>query len=209
MKRKVIIAGIAVLFVSLVVVFYQRAEAEQENIQQGIANEIIRFHVLANSDTVIDQGVKLDVKNKVVKELQKDLADVSTVNEARMVISSKLDDIEHMAEDVLKQKGFDYEATVQLTKDYFPVKAYGDLVFPQGDYEALEIKIGKAKGKNWWCVLFPSLCFVDQTYQVVPDKSKDLLKDKLTEDEYDSLLSGESDVEYKLKVVEWWEDIWN
>lgn len=209
MKRKVIIAGIAVLFVSLVVVFYQRAEAEQENIQQGIANEIIRFHVLANSDTVIDQGVKLDVKNKVVKELQKDLADVSTVNEARMVISSKLDDIEHMAEDVLKQKGFDYEATVQLTKDYFPVKSYGDLVFPQGDYEALEIKIGKAKGKNWWCVLFPSLCFVDQTYQVVPDKSKDLLKDKLTEDEYDSLLSGESDVEYKLKVVEWWEDIWN
>ena len=209
MKRKFLIIGLAVTFVGITAFFYQRAKVEQENIQKGIAKEIIRFHVIANSDTVIDQGVKLEVKNTVVKKLQKDLVGVKTIDEARTIISKEMGEIEHTAQTVLKKKGFDYTAKVKLTDDYFPIKEYGDLVFPQGDYEALEIRIGKAKGKNWWCVLFPSLCFIDSTYQVVPEQSKELLKENLSQDEYESLLTGEGHVEYKFKIAEWWNDIWN
>ena len=122
MKRKFLIIGLAVTFVGSTAFFSQRAKVEQENIQKGIAKEIIRFHVIANSDTVIDQGVKLEVKNTVVKKLQKDLVGVKTIDEARTIISKEMGEIEHTAQTVLKKKGFDYTAKVKLTDDYFPIK---------------------------------------------------------------------------------------
>ena len=101
-----------------------------------------------------------------------------------------------------KQRAVVCKINAELGTCYFPVKEYGDLTFPAGEYKALKVNIGKSEGKNWWCVMYPTLCFVDSTYQNVPDESKEKLKENLTEEEYDSLLTGGDEVEYGFKIFD-------
>ena len=89
--------------------------------------------------------------------------------------------------EVIRREGYAYPVTAGLTTAYFPEKTYGDCTFPPGEYEALQIKIGEAEGHNWWCVLYPSLCFVDDTHGVVTEEKKEELKNVLTEEEYDTI----------------------
>ena len=102
-----------------------------------------------------------------------------------------------MAEQVIRKEGYTYEAKVELTESYFPIKTYGDAVFPAGIYDALKIQIGEAQGKNWWCVLYPNLCFVDSAYGVLDTEQKEMLKNVLTEEEYESIFNTSSD---KIKI---------
>ena len=95
-----------------------------------------------------------------------------------------MDALKEIAEKKIRQEGYDYPVTVSLGTTYFPVKEYGDMAFPAGDYEALRVQIGKSKGRNWWCVVYPSLCLVDGVYQTVPENSKDKLKQVLSTSEY-------------------------
>jgi len=159
-------------------------------VQQGIAKEIIRFHVLANSNSEEDQQLKMQVKDTVVSYLQEILKDTDSAADSREVLAGHLKDIEETAEQQIKQSGYQYPVQAVLTEAYFPVKTYGDCTFPSGDYEALQIKIGEAKGRNWWCVVYPSLCFIDSIQGVVPEENKEKLKNILTEEEYDSILEG-------------------
>lgn len=177
-------------------------------IQEDIANEIIRFHVIANSDSIRDQSVKLKVKDAVVESLTKKMREVQTKEEARIVIKSELSNMENIANNILLEEGENYKATASLTRQDFPVKLYGDMSFPAGNYEAVRIQLGKSEGKNWWCVMFPSLCLIDGTYQVVPDESKEKLKYVLTEEEYQSLLINQNvKVEPKFQLIEWWKKL--
>lgn len=173
------------------------------SIQEGIAEEIIRFHVIANSDSEEDQQLKLKVKETIVAELSKSLEKSKSIEESRNIIKENLSAIVDIAEAKILEEGYDYKVTAQLEPAYFPTKTYGDMTFPSGTYEALRVKIGKSEGKNWWCVMYPPLCFVDGTYSVVPDDSKDKLKHVLTEREYSELVtSGKVKVKPKLKIVE-------
>ena len=156
-------------------------------IQQGIAKEIIRFHVLANSDSEEDQGLKIKVKNRVVEYLHELLGDDTTLEETREAILSHMEEIRDISREVIRREGYAYPVTAGLTTAYFPEKTYGDCTFPPGEYEALQIKIGEAEGHNWWCVLYPSLCFVDDTHGVVTEEKKEELKNVLTEEEYDTI----------------------
>ena len=160
---------------------------EDSQIQKNIASEIIRLHVIANSDTVSDQTLKLQVRDSIIQDLQSVLKNSSSIEEARSILAKQLPQIQRKAEETIREKGYDYTVSVSLNQRYFPVKVYGDLTFPAGVYEALCLEIGKASGRNWWCVLFPSLCFVDETYAVVPEESKEKLQDSLSEEEYASL----------------------
>lgn len=175
-------------------------------LQQGIANEIIRFHVLADSDKEEDQQLKLKVKEQVVSYMQGELADASNIEQARVIIKENLEKIECLAEKTLEDEGVKNEVRAYLTKREFPVKSYGEFVFPEGIYETLQVEIGSAEGKNWWCVMFPSLCMIDESYTVVPDSAKEKLKENLTKEEYESL-QEEKKTEYKWKIVEWWKGI--
>lgn len=189
-------------------------ESTQE-IQQGISESIIRLHVIANSDTESDQELKLTVRNGIIRHLQSTLKSASTMAEARSLILSESDSIQQKAAQIIDQEGYSYPVTVSLTTRYFPIKVYGDLTFPAGDYEALCVEIGKASGRNWWCVLFPSLCFVDETCAVVPEDSKEKLQDSLSEEEYTSLEeknkqehsdnkeSGKASVHVRSALLDW------
>ena len=167
--------------------FHPDGTESPEEIQENIADNIIRLHVIANSDTDNDQSLKLKVRDGIIEQLQDTIAGTSSAAGAEKLLASQEDNIKNSALDIISGNGYNYPVNVSLEERYFPVKSYGDLIFPAGNYKALCVEIGEAKGRNWWCVLFPSLCFVDETYAVVPDSSKEKLKETLSEEEYESL----------------------
>lgn len=160
-----------------------KTRLEQE-IQQGIAGEIFRLHVIANSDTQKDQELKLEVKNQVVDFLEETVGETHSAEETKEAVLTHLAQIEEEARDTVEEKDYDYPVQAVVEKTYFPEKTYGDCTFPAGEYEALIIRIGDAKGKNWWCVLYPSLCFLDDTYAVVTEEKKEELQKVLTREEF-------------------------
>lgn len=202
------IAGIVVMLVVTGILMYLYGEATRGQKQQrAIAEQIIRLHVIANSDTDEDQELKMKVKETIVTYLRGEMQDATSVDEARQAIREHLPEIEEIAAEKMRAEGYEYSAEATLGESYFPVKEYGDLTFPAGNYEALRVKLGDSAGHNWWCVMYPSLCFVDSTYQVVPDTSKERLKESLTSEEYNSLLDGGEEVSYSWKVGEWLKDL--
>ncbi len=166
-------------------------------IQENIADNIIRLHVIANSDTDNDQALKLKVRDGIIDGLKETIAGTTTVTGAEEMLLAKKTNIQDSAMDIISCNGYSYPVNVSLEERYFPVKSYGDLVFPAGSYKALCVEIGEAKGRNWWCVLFPSLCFVDETYAVVPESSKEKLRETLSEEEYKSLEQNKEEKEEK------------
>ncbi len=122
---------------------------------------IVRLHVLANSDTVEDQALKLKVRDAVIEYMEKQ-DDLNSAGEARKYLSENLNRLEEIAEGVIASEGYDYSARADLGVRYIPEKAYGGITFPAGNYEALNITIGRGEGENWWCVLFPPLCLLEE-----------------------------------------------
>lgn len=174
-----------------------KARLERE-IQQGIAGEVFRLHVIANSDTEKDQGLKLKVKTRIVEYLKEILGEDANLEETKEAVLTHLTEIEREAENFIEEQGFDYPVEAVVEKTYFPEKTYGDCTFPAGEYEALKVKIGSAKGQNWWCVLYPSLCFLEDTYGIVTEEKKEDLKEVLTAEEFQEIL-GDSREKKKLR----------
>lgn len=128
-----------------------------------VKNSLIRFHVIANSDDEADQNLKIKVKNEVIDYLYPYLDKSTSVDESRDIIRDNMDKVKNIAEDVIRNNNYDYTVKVELNRENFPDKSYGNIILPQGNYEAFRIIIGSGEGKNWWCVMFPPLCFVDET----------------------------------------------
>lgn len=186
-------------------------------IQENVAKNIIRLHVIANSDSVTDQQLKLAVRDHIISSLQQKLSHADCIAEAQHIIRASQADICNTAKAVLTSRQSYAPVKVSLQTRYFPIKQYGDLTFPAGSYQALCVEIGKAEGRNWWCVLFPSLCFVDETTATVPDASKEKLKEHLSDEEYDTLLQeaiiptlqpssapkSNTRPEFRLGIIDW------
>lgn len=168
-------------------------------IQEEIASQILRFHVVANSDSVVDQSLKLVIKDKLTNALKPELKSAHNLDDARRIIEHNLSNLESLSNQVIKEHGFSYETKASITKGYFPLKVYGDLSLPPGEYEAIRIELGEANGQNWWCIMYPPLCFVDSTYSVVPDSSKEQLKELLSEEEYQSIFT-KKDLKIKVRL---------
>ena len=186
-KRKWVMAVSAVILSAMLTACVWRTEtvsAKMETAQKHMAEEVLRFHVLANSDSKEDQELKMTVKDEVVSWLEAKM-DCNSLEETKNIIRSHLTGIEEVAEETVRREGYSYPVQAALEWTDFPEKSYGDVTFPAGSYEALRIQIGEAKGHNWWCVLYPNLCFIDSVRAVVPEKGKKQLKHVLTDDEYD------------------------
>ncbi len=184
-KIKQIVCMSAALLLALVLTIEILGSIQIAAMQRNISEEVFRFHVIANSDSEEDQALKMKVKERVISFMQAELPDSKSVEITENWTRLHLEEIEIVAKMALEQEGCDDKVTAEVTNCYFPDKTYGDVTFPKGYYNALRIKIGDAKGKNWWCVLFPNLCFIDSIHAVVPQKGKDDLKAVLDEDEYE------------------------
>lgn len=187
-----IIATVLIAAVMTAGIVHARGEAlgvKMDRLQNKLAGEVFRFHVLANSNEEKDQELKLKVRDEVIAYMKSEIPDSSSVKETKQWAREHLDKIEEISGKVIEREGFDYPVQAKVCWCDFPDKSYGDIIFPAGRYEALRIEIGAAKGHNWWCVLYPSLCYTDAIHAVVPDSSKKTLSSLLGEDDYDALLS--------------------
>lgn len=189
-----IIIGLAYAYIT------SKPNNDISTIQQGISHKIIRFHVIANSDSDADQALKLKVKEAVVNYTAELLCNSKSISETEDLLSSHTNDIISIANNVISENDYDYPVTAEITDTYFPTKSYGSYTFPPGTYRAFQIKIGEAKGKNWWCVLYPPLCFIDISHGTVNPESEELLKETLTTDEFQTV-SDEYTVKYRFKYL--------
>lgn len=183
---------------------------QRQRMQQDISDAVIRFHVVANSDSIEDQRVKYEVRDTILGEVQCAMAAADTKAEAEEILQLQLEKITETANQVLSEQGMDYRARAVLEQTEFPVKTYGDLTFPAGSYEAVNVYLGTGSGQNWWCVMFPTLCLVDGTCEVVPEESKEKLKSSLSKKEYKYLLKKQKNgitVEYRFRLEEWLSEI--
>ncbi len=189
------IAGMTVV---TAVLFLGGIKIRQQSLQQGIAEKILRFHVLAASDTKEDQELKLEVRDAVGVYMEEELADALNKSESEELVRLHLGEIEAVAEQTIKEAGYDYPVTASLAYVEFPEKTYGAYVFPAGTYEALEVVIGEGKGHNWWCVMYPNLCFSGSVYEVVDEEAEERLREVLSTEEYEAVFSsGNVKVEWK------------
>lgn len=197
-KRRLSGLLIMVIVISLMVGYYRvNYTGNLDTVTEGIADSIIRFHVRADSDSEEDQEVKLKVKQAVVEYIEPLLADSESIDESRSILMEQSDNIKEVAINTLRSEGHSDSVNVYFENSYFPVKSYGDVTFPAGYYEAFRVDIGAAEGKNWWCVLYPPLCFVDAVYGVVPDESKQKLEGVLTEKEYQTVTHKGCQIKFK------------
>ena len=162
--------------------------------------KLIRFHVIANSDTEEDQELKLKVRDAVISYLQPKLEQSKSIEESEIIIKNEYDNLEEIANKVIVDNGYDYNVNIGLKYSYFPAKQYSSVVLPAGKYKALKIIIGEGNGKNWWCVMFPPLCFVDEQNGVIDEKTDKKLKEILTQEEYDLIMAKEKTEQQNLKI---------
>lgn len=202
MKNKILIVVLILIVLNLSscanVKSGQDFNLNNELVYEDIVNEIIRFHVIANSDSDEDQSLKLKVRDKVIEFVSSSLRNCESLDDARNFLISNKSEIESIAKSVVDENGYSYNVTSTLSRENFPDKVYGDVVFPQGEYEAYRILIGEAKGQNWWCVMFPPLCFVDGTKEVVD--SEEVIN--TLENNKDDDKGKENKIKFKFKLFE-------
>ena len=158
-------------------------------------DDLIRLHVLAHSDHPDDQAVKIKVRDAVIEYLTPHLAGAIDSSDARRIVSEQEEALEAVVRDTVADAGADYPVRLDTGRFEFPVRAYGGLVLPAGNYEAVRILLGEAEGKNWWCVLFPPLCFVSGTQATAVTPQLAAMDKNIPPDK----------VEFRLKLTEWWQ----
>lgn len=181
----------------------RKAEAARRaETQQHLAQEVLRFHVLANSDSEADQELKLKVRDRVLAFLEEEMPQAASADETADWVRAHIDAIEEVSRQVIAEESPEeaYTVSAAVTTCWFPDRTYGDVTFPAGNYEALRIEIGRGRGHNWWCVLYPGLCFLDSTNAVMPDQSREKLKNVLTEEEYSGITA---DTDFKIRWFFW------
>jgi stage II sporulation protein R len=181
MKNRKLIFSLALIISFIYMVsFHSNSQEAYMNLKDGI----IRLHVKANSDTEEDQALKLKVRDRILKETAPLLEKSESIEETRAIVKENLDNIKSIAEEVIKEEGKDYPVEVYFGMENFPTRKYGEMVLPAGEYEALLVTIGEGKGQNWWCVMFPPLCFVEMTHGIAAntEESLDIVTDDKDED---------------------------
>ena len=180
MKRRYVLAVIAIFMVLMGTMM----NVKWSHMKADLAGKVFRFHVLANSDREEDQALKMRVKEEILAYMKQELPTSDSAEITKAWARENLHNITDRAQQLVKREGYDYTVTAKVTSCDFPEKSYGDITFPAGEYEALRIEIGESKGQNWWCVLYPNLCFIDAVNAVVPQEGKEELKQVLEEDTY-------------------------
>ena len=191
------------LFVYTFICAFSYVNAVSSNIQDSV----FRLHVIANSDSEEDQNLKYIVRDKVLEYINSISGSQSSKEDVINLANNNINEIQKIAENTVHENGYNYEVKLNIGNFAFPTKTYGDISFPAGFYDALKIEIGKADGQNWWCVMFPPLCFVDVTSGIVPEDSKEIIKESLSDEEYELVSKNDDEVRFKFKIVEMFHNI--
>ena len=171
------------------------------SVSTDLSNNFFRLHILANSDSEEDQALKLKVRDNIIEYMETLTYDGLSKEEVVTLTQNHLDDFKKIAEETIKKEGFDYKVSLKIDNFYFPTKVYGNISLPAGYYDGLKIEIGEAKGQNWWCSLFPPLCFVDISSGVIDEEAEKNLKNNLSEEDFAIITSDSETVKLTFKIV--------
>jgi len=172
-------------------------------VSSNLSNAVFRLHVIANSDAEEDQALKMQVRDSLLDFMNDICANCTTKEEAISIAQAHQTDFEEIATQTILENGYNYSVKINIDNFYFPTKNYGDISLPAGLYDALRVEIGEAKGQNWWCVMFPSLCFIDISSGVVDEEAKENLEENLEEESYTIISeTKKTDVKFKFKIIE-------
>ena len=198
MKQNRMILILSLLLAAMVTWFlmWRTGMEARERMQERLAGEVLRFHILANSDSEEDQTLKITVRDRILDYLKEEMPETKNAQETARWIRRHVDELEEVGRRTMEEQGYDYPVNAAVTTCWFPDRTYGDMTFPSGNYEALRVELGDADGHNWWCVLYPSLCFTDTTCTVVSDEGRKGLKEVLTAEEYE-MVTATSDFKIK------------
>lgn len=167
---------------------------------QDLQDVVLRFHVRANSNEEEDILLKYEVRDAVLKQIAEDLSEDCTRDQVLAYMKEHMDQMEKTAAKVVKKAGYDYSIRVYLTNDYFPIRQYGEMVLPAGNYQALRIDIGAAEGENFWCILYPMMCYTLDSGAVVSHADEERLSEELSEEDYRKLFVDCDTEDNKVKV---------
>jgi len=170
-----------------------------------IRENVVRLHILAESDSEIDQQVKLKVRDALLKKNTELLSSKVTPENAEEYFKNSKDELEKCANEVLKENGFDYTAKITLGKEYYTTRTYEDLTFPAGTYTSVKVVLGSGEGKNWWCVMFPPLCVSVATGGIETDDGVNL--EEYLDEDGKRIVMSEGKFKVGFKVVEWYEKL--
>ena len=172
-------------------------------VSSDISNNVFRLHVIANSDTPDDQNLKYKVRDSLLNYMNTLCENINSKEDAIFMVETHKDNFKKIALDVIHSEGFNYNVNISIGTFNFPTKNYGDISLPAGIYDALRVEIGNASGQNWWCVMFPSLCFIDINNGIVDEDSKTILEKDLSKESY-SIVSDKSNytIKFKFKILE-------
>ena len=194
---------ILTLFILFIIYTTICAISYVQAVSSDISNSVFRLHVIANSNSDDDQALKYKVRDNLLHYMNDICSNCKSKQEAINIVTEHNDKFKQIALETIKNEGYSYNVNINIGNFKFPTKHYGDISLPAGYYDALKVEIGDAKGRNWWCVMFPSLCFVDISSGIVPNKSKEELKNVLSDEEY-SVISDDSnpEMQFKFKLLE-------
>jgi len=206
MKKKLnfILILTILIFIYIVLLSFNYSQA----ISYNLSDSVFRLHIIANSDSSADQELKLKVRDNIIEYMNTLTSSSSDKKDVISIVNNHLDSFKEIALNTIKENGYNYDVNIEIGNFHFPTKSYGDISFPAGNYDALKIEIGDAIGQNWWCVLFPPLCFVNSSTGVVPDDSKNTLKENINSESYEIISEGNnsndntSDIKIKFKIIE-------
>jgi stage II sporulation protein R len=201
MKMTIILTFLLIIYITICAISYA------QTISTDISNSVFRLHVIANSDSKEDQDLKYKVRDSLLKYMNSICSNCSSKQEAINIVEEHKDNFKEIALQTIKENNYSYNVNINIGNFEFPTKTYGDISLPAGYYDALRVEIGEAKGKNWWCVMFPPLCFVDVSSGIVPEESKELIENNVSEEEF-ALISENSsnDIQFKFKLIEFFAD---
>ena len=195
--------NLSLLMFLLFIYIFICAQSYVSAVSNNLSDAVFRLHVLANSDSDEDQALKLKVRDSLLNYMNNICSNCSTKKEAISLVNENSKDFQEIAEKTIIENGYDYSVNINIGNFYFPTKNYGDISLPAGFYDALRVEIGKAKGKNWWCVMFPSLCFIDVSSGIVDDTAKENLEENLENESYNIISNkNNSDIKFKFKLIE-------
>lgn len=175
--------------------------AYSDSVQGDLQDNLIRLHIIADSDSEADQSVKLKVRDEILKSVGEKMS-VSDKDECKTEIIENLDEVEEIADRVLKENGFDYTSHAEYGKFYFPEKTYKSMTLPAGEYYGVRVVLGSGEGHNWWCVMYPPLCFKEGEEVTLSRESEKILREKLDSDTYEIITQKNNEVVVKFKIVQ-------
>ncbi len=203
LKKGLVLFFLLLVFISISAFSYVNA------VSTHLSESVFRLHVLANSDSVEDQNLKYKVRDHIIEAMNTLTQQCSSKEEVIQLAKANTTLFENIAKEVIQENGFHYDVTVSIGNFSFPTKTYGDISLPAGFYDALRIEIGEAKGQNWWCVMFPPLCFVDVSSGIVPEESKEIMQAELSEEEFQVISEQTPEVKFKFKLLELFTNVTN